>query len=202
MDPIELQIQQRINEIQQTPGFQNYNNAGIAPLVEMPTMDQNFVDQNLTNQNVIDQTLNTSFMPNPEDQAMTAIKKAVTNAAKNKLIDTVAQKVGIDGLTTLTSGLPIMSGIQTFAPQILPFMGIAAIKNKFTGPNVKKRIIAEAAKDQQGTVTTFPTRITNIKPTAQDLARGDKSSGVTKTTSAPTTSTTYQEAQNAFAKSR
>ena len=50
MDPIELQIQQRINEIQNTPGFTNYTPSfeqnlqpqGIAPLVDS-SMQNNFV---------------------------------------------------------------------------------------------------------------------------------------------------------------
>ena len=182
MDPIELQIQQRINQIQNTPGFENYQNQGIAPLM-LPSIDQN----------------NTNLMPDESQQNLQFFKKAAMNAARNKLIDTIAQKVGIKSLPSIGSALPILSNIASAASPLLPIVGISALRNFFTqGANTNKAIAADVARDNQGNITTVNQRIANMQPTAQDTARG---SMPTKTP-APSRPSAYSEAKSAFTAGR
>ena len=158
MDPIELQIQQRINEIQNTPGFTNYTPSfeqnlqpqGIAPLVDssMPNLD-------------------TNFMPEGNNTNIDLFKKAAMNAARNKLISTIAQKVGIESLPSIATPL-----LGNFAAAALPVLGIGALTNIFGRDNVNKRILREAAKDQQGGIRILPVNITNMQPSARDIAMG------------------------------
>ena len=158
MDPIELQIQQRINEIQNTPGFTNYTPSfeqnlqpqGIAPLVDssMPNLD-------------------TNFMPEGNNTNVDLFKKAAMNAARNKLISTIAQKVGIESLPSIATPL-----LDNFAAAALPVLGIGALTNIFGRDNVNKRILREAAKDQQGGIRILPVNITNMQPSARDIAMG------------------------------
>ena len=158
MDPIELQIQQRINEIQNTPGFTNYTPSfeqnlqpqGIAPLVDssMPNLD-------------------TNFMPEGNNTNVNLFKKAAMNAARNKLISTIARKVGIESLPSIATPL-----LGNFAAAALPVLGIGALTNIFGRDNVNKRILREAAKDQQGGIRILPVNITNMQPSARDIAMG------------------------------
>jgi hypothetical protein len=160
MDPIELQIQQRINEIQNTPGFTNYQNEGIAPL-SLPNLDTNFISQE--NNSTIDQ----NFMPEGNNTNIDLFKKAAMNAARNKLISTIAQKVGIESLPSIATPL-----LGNFAAAALPVLGIGALTNIFGRDNVNKRILREAAKDQQGGIRILPVNITNMQPSARDIAMG------------------------------
>ena len=158
MDPIELQIQQRINEIQNTPGFTNYTPSfeqnlqpqGIAPLVDssMPNLD-------------------TNFMPEGNNTNVNLFKKAAMNAARNKLISTIARKVGIESLPSIATPL-----LGNFAAAALPVLGIGALTNIFGRDNVNKRILREAGKDQQGGIRILPVNITNMQPSARDIAMG------------------------------
>ena len=158
MDPIELQIQQRINEIQNTPGFTNYTPSfeqnlqpqGIAPLVDssMPNLD-------------------TNFMPEGNNTNVNLFKKAAMNAARNKLISTIARKVGIESLPSIATPL-----LGNFAAAALPVLGIGALTNIFGRDNVNKRILREAAKDQQGGIRILPVNITNMQPSARDIGMG------------------------------
>jgi len=171
MDPIELQIQQRINEIQNTPGFTNYTPSfeqnlqpqGIAPLVDssMPNLDTNFMSQENN------ASINQNFMPEGNNTNVDLFKKAAMNAARNKLISTIAQKVGIESLPSIATPL-----LGNFAAAALPVLGIGALTNIFGRDNVNKRILREAAKDQQGGIRILPVNITNMQPSARDIAMG------------------------------
>jgi len=187
MDPIELQIQQRINEIQNTPGFTNYQNEGIAPL-SLPNLDTNFISQENN------ASINQNFMPEEKNTNVDLFKKATMNAARNKLIDTIAQKVGIESLPSIATPL-----LGNFAAAALPVLGIGALRNFFTqGGNLRNTIAAEAARDNQGNITTVNQKIANMQPTAQDTARGSMPSR----SPAPSRPSSYSEAKSAFTSGR
>tara|TARA_R100000988_G_scaffold45492_1_gene22465 strand:+ start:241 stop:1023 length:783 start_codon:yes stop_codon:yes gene_type:complete len=84
--------------------------------------------------------------------------------------------------------------LQRFSPVSNIARGVESLRNRF---DTNRAIRADVDRDTQGTINTITSpRITNIKPTAQDTARG---SMPTRTTSAPkrSFSSNYSAAQRA-----
>ena len=86
-----------------------------------------------------------------------------------------------------------------FSPVANIARGIESIRNRF---DTRKAIQRDIQNDPQGTINNIVSpRIMNIKPTAQDTARGQIP---TRTTSAPTRSfsKSYSDAKSAFTAGR
>jgi hypothetical protein len=84
--------------------------------------------------------------------------------------------------------------LQRFSPVANIARGVESLRNRF---DTNRAIRADVDRDTQGTINTITSpRIMNIKPTAQDTARG---SMPTRTTSAPkrSFSSNYSAAQRA-----
>ena len=107
------------------------------------------------------------------------------NVVKNKAITYAAGKLGIN--PQVASGLTGLLGIggNVFAP----LAAVSALSGRSLGisdylanKRARKSIEKNIQNDPQGNVTTYPTGIMSMQPTAQDTARGTIGS---RTTSAP-----------------
>ena len=107
------------------------------------------------------------------------------NVVKNKAITYAAGKLGIN--PQVASGLTSLLGIggNVFAP----LAAVSALSGRSLGisdylanKRARKSIEKNIQNDPQGNVTTYPTGIMSMQPTAQDTARGTIGS---RTTSAP-----------------
>ena len=107
------------------------------------------------------------------------------NVVKNKAITYAAGKLGIN--PQVASGLTGLLGIggNVFAP----LAAVSALSGRSLGisdylanKRAQKAIEKNIQNDPQGDVSTYPTGIMSMQPTAQDTARGTIGS---RTTSAP-----------------
>ena len=107
------------------------------------------------------------------------------NVVKNKAITYAAGKLGIN--PTVASGLTGLLGMG--ANVFAPLAAVSALSGRSLGisdylanKRARKSIEKNIQNDPQGNVTTYPTGIMSMQPTAQDTARGTIGS---RTTSAP-----------------
>ena len=114
-------------------------------------------------------------------------KEIALNVAKNKALEFVGQKIGLN--QAQTTGVASILGVgQNFFP---PLAFASALTGRSLGisdylnnkRSQKQAIKRNINNDPQGTINTVPVNIMNMQPTAQDTARGNIG---TKTTSAPT----------------
>jgi len=174
MDPIEEQIQQQIAELQARENFQNYQpsmGTGISSVAN---------EMNLA----------------PQDGQMgmgDMAKTAIGNVIKNKALEAAARKVGIEQLG-FASQVPVFGGLlQSVAPPVLGFTGLAAVKNKIANRGMQSVINRESTRDLQRRMDAG--EFGSTTPTPQDAGRG----GGQRTAPA---STTYSDAQQSFARDR
>ena len=114
-----------------------------------------------------------------EPGSLPDLKQIATNVIKNKAIDYAARKIGLDAVQA--SGLASILGVGANA--FAPLAAVSALTGKSFGISeylANKRAQKQAKKnnidnDPQGTINTVPIRILNMQPTAQDIARGDRS---------------------------
>jgi len=107
------------------------------------------------------------------------------NVVKNKAITYAAGKLGIN--PQVASGLTGLLGMG--ANVFAPLAAVSALSGRSLGisdylanKRARKSIEKNIQNDPQGNVTTYPTGIMSMQPTAQDTARGTIGS---RTTSAP-----------------
>ena len=127
----------------------------------------------------------------PEDRpGLPNIGTIAKNVAKNKVLDYVAGKIGLNAAQA-TGIISILGmGVNPFAP----LAAASALTGRSLGVSdylsnkrAQKAIQRNIANDQQGNITTTPTGIMAIQPTNQDKARGGKTTRSTpeSTYSAP-----------------
>ena len=144
--------------------------------------------------------------PKPVDDSN---KQIVTDAAKRAAMSFGLKQLGANqGLATLGS----MAMFPAFTPiaalsgfnqriQDSDFGRSTSLANYLAIKRARKAI--QRNQDMQGDVRTFPTRIMNMEPSRQDIARGQTGSGKTsKSTSSKSKSTSYSDANRAFAAGR
>jgi hypothetical protein len=125
----------------------------------------------------------------PEGNKGIDIRSAVTTAARNKLLELAASKAGLnENITRGVAGL-LGVGSNMFAP-----LAVASaltgrslgISDYLSNKRTQKAIARNNREDPQGTINTVPTKIMNMQPSAQDIARGGGNiPASTKATSAP-----------------
>ena len=113
------------------------------------------------------------------------LKTVAGNVIKNKALEYAAGKIGLNAAQA--QGLAGLLGITSniFAP----LAAVSALTGRSLGisdylanKRARKSIEKNIQNDPQGNVTTYPTGIMSMQPTAQDTARGTIGS---RTTSAP-----------------
>ena len=125
-----------------------------------------------------------TLMPKEETKLPNLVDIA-KNVVKNKAITYAAGKLGIE--PAVASGLTGLLGIG--ANVFAPLAAVSALSGRSLGisdylanKRARKSIEKNIQNDPQGNVTTYPTGIMSMQPTAQDTARGTIGS---RTTSAP-----------------
>ena len=101
MDPIELQIQQRINEIQNTPGFTNYT----------PSFEQNLQPQGIAP--LVDSSMQNNFVTGP---VQIDPKQIAGNILKNQGIKFAAKKFGLGKICLLYTSPSPRDGLLSRMP--------------------------------------------------------------------------------------
>ena len=155
MDPVEAQILAQIENLQAQKNFEAYQpsvGGGISPMANQ---------MNLA----------------PQDRKIglgEIVKGAAGNVVKNKIMEAAAKKMGIEQLG-LASQIPVIGGLMNYAPPVLGFTGIAAIKNKIANRGLQDAISRESRKDLQNRIDQgeFGSNV----PTPQDEARGSSGGG-------------------------
>ena len=157
MDPIELQIQQGLAQIQAQPGFENYT--------------PSFANQDLT-------PMGMQITPGEDTRGLPDFKEVAKSIAKNKVQDLAFEKMGIEGLTGSILGVSNIFGFTnpigalTTVGSLLP-AGARGIANIIRNRRVQKAIEKDIKRDPQGTLNTITSpKIMNIQPTPQDIHRG------------------------------
>ena len=112
-------------------------------------------------------------------------KKVAINVGKNMAANYAAKKLGLNAAQA--SGLMSILGVG--ANMFAPLAAVSALSGRSLGisdylanKRARKSIEKNIQNDPQGNVTTYPTGIMSMQPTAQDTARGTIGS---RTTSAP-----------------
>jgi len=178
MDPITQRILDNQRAIQENPTFANYTPSGSSLDQDLMNM-QNQNNNGLTSFNTstpVNESIN--FMPDPNPD----YKSIVKDVSKKIATDYAIKKLGLEGIkgniarsviggNALSFSNPI--GAALTVGSLLPdsVRGIAGI---LRGKRATKAIEKDIMRDTQGTITTVPARITNMQPTAQDLARGNQ----------------------------
>ena len=156
MDPIEAQIAAQIENIQAQQNFENYQ----------PSMATGI--SSMANQ--------MNLVPQDREVGLKEIAKTTaTNFIKNKVMEAAAKKIGIEQLG-LAGQIPVVGGlIQSYAPPVLGYTGLAAVKNKIASRGLQDAISRESSRDLQQRIDKgdFGSNV----PTPQDAARVSSGGG-------------------------
>lgn len=155
MDPIEAQILAQIENLQAQKNFEAYQpsmGTGISPMANK-----------------------INLAPQDREIGLGEIAKgAAGNVVRNKIMEAAAKKMGIEQLG-LASQLPVIGGLMNYAPPVLGFTGLAAIKNKIASRGLQDALRRESTRDLQQRINKgeFGSNV----PTSQDEARGSSGGG-------------------------
>ena len=156
MDPIEAQILAQIENLQAQKNFEAYQpsmGTGISPMANQMNL-----------------------APQEREVGLGEIVKgAAGNVVRNKIMEAAAKKMGIEQLG-LAGQIPAIGGlIQAYAPPVLGFTGLAAIKNKIASRGLQDAMRRESTRDLQNRIDQgeFGSNV----PTSQDEARGSSGGG-------------------------
>jgi len=159
MDPIELQIQQRINEIQNTPGFTNYT----------PSFEQNLQPQGIAP--LVDSSMQNNFVTGP---VQIDPKQIAGNILKNQGIKFAAKKFGLGKI-----GQNVLGSMIGYSTPFAPLAAVSALKgpslgiaNVLRNKRIEKAIMRDANRDSQGNINILNAKIANMQPSARDVAMG------------------------------
>ena len=172
MDPIEAQILAQIENLQAQQNFENYQ----------PSVGTGI--SSMANQ--------MNFKPKENEVGLGEMAKgAAGTIVRNKMMEAAAKKMGIEQLG-LARQIPVIGGLMNYAPPVLGFTGLAAIKNKIASRGLQDAMRRESTRDLQQRIAKgdFGSNV----PTAQDARRGS--------TGSRPASNTYSEASQSFAKDR
>lgn len=146
--------------------------------------------------------------PKPMDNTSNQMMK---DAAKRAAVSFGLKQLGASqGIATLGS----MAMFPAFTPlaalsgfnqriQDSDFGRSTSLANYLAIKRARKAIEKNQQRDTQGDIQTFPTGIMNLEPSRQDIARGKTGGGNTsKSTSSKSKSTSYSDANRAFAAGR